>query len=351
MKITDIDKNFKIETSLPFDDVQFYDCEEAPFKIYGLIKENGSFRRLPEEVARSVSDQVYFLHTHTAGGRIRFQTDSEYIAINVDMGPYELSSQGSATGGAGFDIYMTEDGEQEYLRTFIPPLHLDGRFESYVTFVERSGMKELTINFPDYAPVRQVLIGLQKTAKLLPPNPYKYEKPVVFYGSSITQGACASRPGNAYTATVCRHLDTDYINLGFSGSAKGEDEIANYIKDLDMSVFVYDYDHNAPEPEDLLRTHKRMFDIIRKQQPDLPIIMMSKPNYRLGPKGVKRLEIIRATYEAALAQGDKNVYFIPGPELMAIAKNEGTVENCHPNDLGMFSMAKAVEKVLKNILP
>lgn len=351
MKITDVDKNFRIETSLPFDDVQYYNCEEAPFKIYGLLKENGAFRRMPEAVAKSVSEGVYFLHTHTAGGRIRFQTDSDYIAINADMGPYTLSSHSSGTGSAGFDIYIKEDGELEYLRTFIPPLELNGRFESYVTFVERSGMKELTINFPDYAPVRQVLIGVRKTAKLLPPNPYTYEKPVVFYGSSITQGGCASRPGNAYTATVCRHLDTNYINLGFSGSARGEDEIANYIKDLDMSVFVYDYDHNAPEPEDLERTHKRMFDIIRKQQPELPIIMMSKPNYRLGPKGKKRLEIIKATYEAALAQGDKNVYFIPGYELMAIAKNEGTVENTHPNDLGMFSMAMAVKKVLKNILP
>ena len=351
MKLTDVDKNFKLETSLPFDDVQYYDCEEAPFKIYGFFKENGSFRRMPEAVAKSVSEGVYFLHTHTAGGRIRFQTDSEYIAINVDMGPYSFSSQGSGTGTAGFDIYMKEDGELEYLRTFVPPQNLEGRFESYVTFVERSGMKELTINFPSYAPVRQVLIGVQKTATVLPPNPYKYEKPVVFYGSSITQGGCASRPGNAYTATVCRYLDTNYINLGFSGSAQGEIEIANYIKALDMSVFVYDYDHNAPEPEDLQRTHKRMFDIIRKANPDLPILMMSKPNYRLGPKGKKRLEIIRATYEAALAVGDKNVYFIPGPELMAIAKNEGLVENTHPNDLGMFSMAQAVEKVLKKILP
>lgn len=350
MKITDIDKNFKLETSLPFDDVTFYDCEEAPFKIYGVFKENGTFRRMPEDVAKSVSEGVYFLHTHTAGGRIRFQTDSDYIAINADLGPYSFSPHGSGTGTAGFDIYITENGQQEYLRTFIPPMEPTGRFESYVTYVERSGMKELTINFPSYAPVRQVLIGLQKSAKLLPPKPYKYEKPVVFYGSSITQGGCASRPGNTYVSTVCRYLDTNYINLGFSGSAQGEDTIANYIKDLDMSVFVYDYDHNAPEPEDLQRTHKRMFDIIRKHRPELPIIMMSKPNYRLGPKGKKRLEIIRATYEAALADGDKNVYFISGPELMEIAKNEGMVENTHPNDLGMFSMAQAVEKVLKKIL-
>ena len=351
MKLTDVDKNFKLETSLPFDDVQYYDCEEAPFKIYGVFKENGTFRRMPEEVAKSVSDEVHFLHIHTAGGRIRFQTDSEYIAINADMGPYTLSPHGSAVGGAGFDIYIKQDGETEYLRTFIPPLELTGRFESHVVFPERSGMKELTINFPDYSPVRQVLIGVQKTATILPPNPYKYEKPVVFYGSSITQGACASRPGNAYTCAVCRYLDTNYINLGFSGSARGEDEIANYIKDLDMSVFVYDYDHNAPDPEHLQKTHKRMFDIIRKQQPDLPIVMMTRPSYRMGAKAKLHMEIIKKTYETALAQGDKNVYFITGQELMAIAKNEGTVENTHPNDLGMYSMSRAVEKVLKRLLP
>ena len=121
--------------------------------------------------------------------------------------------------------------------------------------------REITINFPLYSSVADLYIGLDETAVLKKSLGYKHKKPIVFYGSSITQGGCASRPGNAYESIISRALQTDYINLGFSGNAKAEDEIAQYIKDLDMSVFIYDYDHNAPNLKHLEDTHQRMFSL------------------------------------------------------------------------------------------
>ena len=117
-----------------------------------------------------------------------------------------------------------------------------------------------------------------------------------------------------------------------------------------MSVFVYDYDHNAPSVEHLKETHQKMFMTIRKAQPNLPIVMLSRPKYRLQGMDQPRLEIIKKTYTDALAAGDRNVYFIDGPTLMKYAKNEGTVDGCHPNDLGFYSMAKVLIPVLRKLL-
>jgi hypothetical protein len=107
-----------------------------------------------------------------------------------------------------------------------------------------------------------------------------------------------------------------------------------------MSLFVYDYDHNAPDVEHLEATHERMFKTIREKNPDLPIIMMSRPKLHLDTHELKRLEIIKKTYDNAIANGDKNAYFIDGRDLCKVCGNEGTVDGCHPTDLGFFSMAK-----------
>ena len=117
-----------------------------------------------------------------------------------------------------------------------------------------------------------------------------------------------------------------------------------------MSVFVYDYDHNAPTPEHLQNTHAKMFAIIRQANPDLPVILMARPEYFMTKFSGKCHEIIKATYDMARAAGDRNVHFIDGRTLMEFAGNEGTVDNCHPNDLGFASMAKAVGDVLEKIL-
>ena len=116
-------------------------------------------------------------------------------------------------------------------------------------------MREYTLNLPLFNEIYELYIGVEKGSSLVSHNDYRIEKPVVFYGSSITQGVEASRPGTSYESVISRNIDCDYINLGFAGCAKGEEEIAEYISEIDMSAFIMDYDHNAPDSEHLKKTH------------------------------------------------------------------------------------------------
>ena len=342
--ITKVDTNFAVSTSIEKDDIKFYSIDEEPFKIYGVFKENGKYRRMPEAVAKTVSERVHILHTKTAGGRVKFVTDSSYVAISAKVGEFFRTSHGVFTNTAGFDMYA----DNRFIKSFVPPFEMVDGYESVLELGERK-MREITINFPNYAAVSELYIGLQEDAIIKEAKPYKNEKPIVYYGSSITQGGCASRPGMSYEAIIARELNYDFVNLGFSGNAKAEDEIADYIADLDMSLFVYDYDHNAPSVEHLRNTHERMFKKVRAKHPDLPIIIMPRPKYYLNEEEIVKRDIIKATYENAVAAGDKNVYFIDGKELMALCKDNGTVDNGHPTDFGFNSMAREVMKVIEKI--
>ncbi len=347
--ITKIDENFAVKTKIGRDDLRYYDAESSPFKIYGVRKENGKFRRLPEAVAAQVSEGVCCLHTNTAGGRVRFVTDSPFVAFYAKIEGVPRFSHMPLTGIAGLDMYAREDGVERFVVSFTPPYDIEGGYEGIGYFTDKKE-RIVTINFPLYSSLTKVYIGLQEGASLKEAPAYTYEKPVVTYGSSITQGACASRPGNCYQQFLTRELDCNHWNLGFSGGAKGEEAISDWIKRLEMSAFLYDYDYNAPTAEHLQATHEKMFRAIREAQPNLPIVIMSRPKYYLNDDDKKRLEIIRTTYENAIAVGDENVYLLDGPTLMADIKDNGTVDYAHPSDSGFASMAKAIIPVLSRIL-
>lgn len=342
--IANIDRNFVVKSTIDKDDITFFSADEKPFKVYGVFKENGRYRRMPEEVAKKVSDGVSFLHTKTAGGRVRFVTDSDYVAIHTVMDEFGRMPHFAYTGSMGFDLYEGRD----YVQTFVPPKDMETGYESIIEFKQHKE-REITINFPLYSNVKELYIGLQKSSSQKEASAYVNEFPVVYYGSSITQGGCASRPGMSYQGILSRRFHCDYCNLGFAGSAKAEDEMIEYIKTLDMSLFVYDYDHNAPNVEYLAETHRKMFQAIRLAQPSLPIIIMSRPKYELDEEEKKRLKIIEDTYYEALSSSDDNVYFINGKQLTELCQNEGTVDNSHPTDFGFVSMANALEVVMKEI--
>lgn len=342
--IADIDKNFMIETKIDKEDIKFYDADSSPFKIYGVYKDGERYRRMPEEVARSVSEGVHFLHANTAGGRIRFVTDSSYIVINAKMSGVERMSHFAVTGMVAFDLYA----DNLYAGTFIPPYNATDGFESIRNFGDTK-KREITINFPLYSNVDSLYIGLQEGATVEEAPSYKNSKPIVYYGSSITQGGCASRPGMSYQNIITRALDYDYINLGFSGSARAEDEMIEYIKNLDMPLFVLDYDYNAKNPDYLEATHEKLFLAVRKAHPDIPIIIMSRPRHYLTDVEQRRLEIIKATYNNAIERGDKKVYLLTNKELTALCKGEGSVDGCHPTDFGFQAMANALIDMFKAI--
>ncbi len=350
-RIEDFDPNFQVAGAIDHSQYDFYPLKDSDvLRLYGVFFENGCYRRLPEAVAKSVSEGVVGLHTHTAGGRVRFRTNSSKIAVVANLHQLGKMPHFALSGSIGMDLYATVDGQEQYVNTYIPPFGITAGYEGALAVSCTGKTRTYTLNLPLYTGVTELYIGVDKGATLLAPDTeYCNTLPVVFYGSSITQGGCASRPGTCYQAFLSRKFNFDYINLGFSGNAKGEIAIAEYIADLPMSFFVYDYDHNSTV-EELAINHKRMFDIIRKKNPTLPILMMSRPQFEQTTDVLTRLEIVRATYDAALAAGDKNVFLLDGKQLMALAEFDGNVDHCHPTDLGFFSMAQAMAPVFEKVL-
>ncbi len=354
MDISQIDPNLKVECKISRENVTVYDVRKAPFQLHGIIPPTDApddkFRRMPEDAALAVSRNVHWLHANTTGARLRFRTDSSYIAIHAEMPCIWKYSHDALTGCAGFDLYNRENGREMYAHTFIPPYTIENGFESEYTFPEKK-MRELTLNFPLFSEVSRLYLYLDADAVVEPPRPYTYEKPVVYYGSSITHGGCASRPGNTYEAIISRMLDCDFLNLGFNGNAKAEDAVAEYIAALHMSVFVYDYDHNAPDPEFLRKTHERMFRIIRDKQPDLPIICASRPDYTGSADNEERRRIVKDTVERAKAAGDRNVVFIDGKEYFSDCYTGcELVDGVHPTDIGFLRMAEKIGKEVARFL-
>lgn len=348
MRLEDIDPNFKVDTSIEREGIKFYNAEAEPFRIHGVFREGDRFVRLPRAVADSVSPGVSNLATRLAGGRVRFITDSPYVAINAELCDKYRADHFTMCASIGLDLYIEGNGQPVYyVGTFRPPVNVENSYQSVKDLP--SGEWEVTINLPLYGGLRALYIGLDENATLKPPREYTYAKPVLFYGSSITQGGCASRAGMSYEGILSRRLDFDFINLGFSGSAKGEPEIIEYLASLDPSVFVLDYDYNAPTADHLEATHEPLFKRFRAAHPTTPVIMISKPlpEIYFTEGDYRRREIIRTTYENAVAAGDKNVYFIDGATLIT---TESMVDRTHPTDLGFTLMADGIEPVLSEAL-
>lgn len=345
MKVQEIDQNLAVSTTLTEPDLVWFNARTLPFSIHGLLYDEAGkqFLRLPEEVARTVSEGVFHLNRHTAGGRVRFRTNSSYIAIRAVMPPPSLMSHMPLTGSSGFDLYRNVDGRETYYFTFVPP----GTWEDgYSSGISTSGdLTDYTINFPLYDRVFDLYIGLKKDSVLEAAPPYRNALPVVFYGNSITQGGCASRPGNSYQGFLSRRFSMDFINLGFSGSGKGEPEMAEYIASLPMSLLVMDYDCNSPSPETLLATHAPFIRTVRQAHPNLPILCLSHSGKYIRNKAWGTLEerraIIRASVENAVAAGDRNIYFLDGGNIFSDSEWDAcTVDGAHPNDLGFLRFAE-----------
>lgn len=341
--VSTFDSRLRVE-DISRDGMIFYDVKSAPFAVYGVMYEEDRFRRIPRAVAGQVSEAVAFLNDNTAGGRVRFRTDSPVVAVYADLCALGKMPHFPLTGSVGFDVYA--DGR--YAGTMIPPFEVTDHFEAQVWL--DGNPHEIQINFPLYSGVKELYIGVKDGATLDAAPSYD-GLPVVFYGSSITQGGCASRAGNSYQAILSRELDFDYINLGFSGSAKAEQPMIDYVASLPMRAFVLDYDHNAPDVAHLKATHAPFYKAVRTAHPDIPIILMTRPVYRLNAEELERLAVVRATYDNAVAAGDENVYFIDGRELVGEEFAElSTVDGCHPNDLGFYAMAKRLRVTLEAVL-
>jgi len=335
--------------------MRFYEPFDPPFSICGVApNRRGVLCRLPEAFLPQCSEGVRRLAYHLAGACVRFSTDADQFAVAWELKETANMPHFAASGQSGMELFEETDVGTRQVKNLIPAMDNGHgcRKKQSACVPLPGGMRHYALYLPLYNGLTQLLLGFPQGAQIQPGRKPKIEKPIVFYGSSITQGGCASKAGSVYTTILCRRLDAPEVNLGFSGNAKGEESMARHIASLSMQVFVMDYDHNAPTAEHLEKTHEPFFRIIREAQPELPVIFISRPNFDVNPQeSIKRRKVIRSTYEHAVAAGDKHVMFVDGETLFGRTDRDMcAVDGSHPNDLGFWRMAEAIEPVLRKCL-
>ncbi len=353
MLLSDIDPNFRLDEKIPGDTV-FRDVWEEPFRIWGLAPNGkGVFSRLPLSMLPSCSEGVQRLSACLAGACVRFSTDAEGLSLVWELTVETNMPHFAASGRSGMELFEETDEGTVQVVNLVPAL-VDGgrtclRQSRYVSL--RGGLRHYVLYLPLYNGLKTLLLGFPSGARVLPGRVPRIEKPIVYYGSSVTQGGCTNKAGSCYTTLLARRLDAAQINLGFSGNGKGEPELARYIASLDMSLFVLDYDHNAPSPEHLQATHEPFFRIVREAHPDLPVVMISRCDTKNPEATARRRDVIRTTYRHALEAGDRNVRFVDGGTLFGTGDRDMcTVDGTHPTDLGFLRMADGLEPVLRELL-
>jgi len=262
-----------------------------------------------------------------------------------------------ATGQCGFDAYVGPVGAMRFagVTRFKPAL------DSYecVLFPPSAPLqRSFTLNFPLYQGVNDVEVGLDETAQILPPLPWESPRRVVIYGTSITQGGCASRPGMCYTNILSRRINREFINLGFSGSGRGEPEVAETIAQIERpALFVLDYEANCVSLERLRETLPQFIRILRAAHPHTPILVLSRVRYAREHHDAaalaarrERLAFQRSLVARLRRQGDRRIFFKDGSPLLGPDFDECAVDGVHPTDLGFLRMANGLEAVFRKLL-
>ena len=326
-----------------------YHYYDAPIEVHGLpfYHENGILERVPEEVRKELP-RLGHLGRRCPGARLCFRTDSPSFTVKMTLETMTVDVGMSIFACQSANVLIGERKTARFAGLVNPPDYQTKYTEK--TFHKSREVEDITIFFPRNERIGDFVIEIEDGASMLPPTPYDYP-PMLYYGSSITEGGCCCRVTNAYNAIISNHLNADYYNYGFSGSARGELIMADLINRIPMSIFVYDYDHNAPDAAHLDKTHEPVFARIREKNPELPVIILSKPDFDYDSGAAKRREVIKRTYDNAVAAGDKNVWFIDGASFFGETdRHLCTCDCCHPNDLGFYRMAAVIEPLVKQIL-
>ncbi len=314
------------------------------------------FDRLPARAEGLVRPEVWNLSRHSAGMAARFVTDATTLKARWTLTSEILAMPHMpATGVSGLDLYVRDvEGTWRWLANGRPTAKTNAM--SLYTNIP-PGTREYLLYLPLYNGVSAVELGLPEGASLHKPEPYPHghENPVVFYGTSITQGGCASRPGMVHTAILGRRLNRPVINLGFSGNGRMELEVAELMAELDAAVYVIDCLPNIGAKEVAERTQP-LVQALRTARPGTPIVLVEDRTYSdafLNASKRERSESSRAALKQAfdelVAAGTTRLYYLAGEDLLG-DDNEGTVDSSHPTDLGFLRQADAFEPVLRQAL-
>lgn len=353
--------------------MKWYNPQKEPFKISGFpfYETDGIYRRMPLNPSAPLPEAVYELANETSGGQIRFHAKFKKLSIQVSFASKPLffstkSPHLALTNRGAFDLYASiNGGDYEYITTPTDFDHNDMYYEQVLIDAEEAVDIDALLNFPLYGAVDKILIGFDDDAVICAPQKqFADDRKIIFYGSSIEQGACASRPGMNETNILSRWLNREVYNFGFNSSGKGEAEVAEVISCIDnAAALIISIEGNCPDAVWLDEKLREFIRIYRQHHPDTAIIIMPflvsakerliKEKYKVRADKIKVQQKIVADLSRA---GDENIYLFMQDVCLEKEYEGHTVwhecfaDGLHKTDFGYLATAKGLYKLLKTIL-
>jgi len=342
---------------LPDDMSLWYDIREMEIEGKGWQDTEEYYDRLPLRAKTVVRKEVWDLGQRSAGICARFVTNAQAIKVRWNLRFDRLGMEHMpATGVSGLDLYIrTENGTFGWLAQGRPSKFPMNQVD--LMHGLEPGWHEFLLYLPLYNGVNSVQLGISPEFSISKPasRPSERSRPICFYGTSIVQGGCASRPGMVHTAILGRRLDYPVINLGFSGNGPMELELARFMAELDPAIFVVDCLPNM-EPAQVTERAVPFVEILRQARPNTPIVLVENIAYQGSPylperfKGYReKNEALHQSYRRMMESGVKNIFYLPCTDLLG-HDEEATVDGTHPTDLGFMRMADALEPILRQAL-
>ncbi|TWT66490.1 SGNH/GDSL hydrolase family protein [Allorhodopirellula solitaria] len=351
--IADLDPEMRVSQKT-VDGLDWYDVTQ--WGVEGRILPDQErqqwFDRLPASAQSSVTKAVWSLSRDSAGMMVRFRTDATAIHVHYKLKDKNLAmAHMPATGVSGVDLYARDSrGDWRWVQVTRPHSQ---EIKTEIVSGLAPGTREYAAYLPLYNGVEFMSIGVAEGSEFqgLGPRP----NPIVFYGTSITHGACASRPGMVHTAILGRRLDMPVVNLGFSGNGRMDKEVGDYLVQIDPTVFVIDCLPNMG-PADVAAKCVPLIEQLRAAHPSTPIVLVEdrrNTNDWILPKRrehhTQNHAALKAAYRHLVDAGVQNLHYIPGDHLYG-DDGEGATDGSHASDLGFMRQANVFEPVLRQAL-
>jgi lysophospholipase L1-like esterase len=334
-------------------EVQWRDAVSLEVEGKGWAQTAGPFDRLPDSAQSKVSPAVWNLSKHSAGICVRFATDAAVVSVRWSLTNESLDMPHMpATGVSGVDLYARRaDGSWRFVGNGRPG-KAEGNLATFKFPDGAQGRRECLLYLPLYNGAKSLEIGVPSDAHLepAPPRPDGRGRPIVIYGTSITQGGCASRPGMAWTAILGRLLDRPVINLGFSGSGTMEPPVAEPLAELDPAAYVIDCVWNMGDSQEVYMDRiGQLVRTIRKAHPVTPMIFVGQSLLRLEAHPTELSSRQEVAVLALQKEGVEGLILVPGTDLIG-HDGEGTVDGVHLNDLGMDRQARSLFPIVSKAI-
>lgn len=354
-RIEALDPNF--QSAAAADGLRWIDAFEASqvaLRGFGWLEENRSarsFRRLPDRAAPRLTEPVQELSWMPASGFLSFFTDSRSISVRVTVAHADPMVHMPLSGSNGVELYLREGHRWIPFGTGMPDQGC-ATYQRELTSGLPRARREFRLYLPPYRGVKEVAVGIEADAAIEPSHAPAGAKPILLYGTSITQGGCANTAGADYVSILGRELGVDTINFGFSGNGKGEPEIAELIAGVDAEMFILDFAANCP-PEMYEERLPVFLDTLRQRRPSVPVVLVTNLQFNNAlvdaayrQRLFQRRDTDFANYVRLRAAGDEHLYIIDGFGLISAGITGLYVDGVHPTSGGFVQIAERLREQL-----